>query len=264
MKPILYLYGLVGPDAPSPPLELTGVGEATVETVDVDGLQAVVSRVPDEEFGEDALEGRMQELEWVGLEGSRHERVVTWFVDRTTILPARFLTLHSGFGALRESLGERIERVRERLLALEGLREWNLKVSYRSERLAESMGTVSEEVAELDRQLEDAAPGRRYLLERKREKEVRSRLGDEARRLGREVRETLDALAEDRVDLPPPRNAGELPVVVNSALLVAREREEEATERAAEAAERLEGLGLDVSFTGPWAPYRFVEADRGE
>lgn len=261
MTRVVYVYGFVAPDAPPPPDDLVGVAGRPVETIEIEGLVAAVSRVPEDEFGETELQDRTRDLEWIGREGARHERVVTWFVDRSTILPARFLTLHSGEEALRNSVAERAADLRARIRELDGLREWDLKIGYDAERLAGSLGSVSEAVAELDRELEEAAPGRRYLLERKRSQVVQEQLGDEARRLAREVLDALRPLARDDVIVPPPREAGELPVVLNAALLLPRDGEDEARRRADEAADRLAPLGMSVTYSGPWAPYRFVEED---
>lgn len=262
----LYLYGFVPEGAPSPPDELRGVDDAEVTILDLDGFGAAVSRVPGEDFDEEALERGLQDLEWVADQGARHERVVTWFVDRTDIVPAGLFSLHSSPEALESEADRRRERVLGELERLAGLREWDLKVSYDAGRLKDEIGALSEEIRTLDREIEDAGPGRRYLLERKRERRADEVVSDVARR---QARELLRELAEeaDAVDtrvVPPPRDADALPVVLNGALLVRRDREEVLRGTAERRARELEDRGIRVSFSGPWAPYRFVEDDDEE
>jgi hypothetical protein len=202
----------------------------------------------------------MHDLAWIGDQGALHERIVTWFVDHGGILPARLLTLYSGEAALRDALPAGGDGIRGQLERLRGLREWDLKVSYRDEVLRAHLGALSEEVAALDRASAAAEPGRRYLLERKREKLLDSETGASARRIGEQVLAALQPFARDVRRVPSPRgaDAAALPVVVHAALLVPEEGEAELERRASAESDRLAPNGISVALTGPWAPYRFL------
>jgi hypothetical protein len=254
----LYLYGFVAHEAEAPPSSLRGIAGRPVSLMNVGNVQAVVSRVPADVFAASRIEERLHDLEWVGEQGALHERVVTWFVDHGGVLPVRLLTLYSGSDALGSSLADRGSALSERLTALRDLREWDLKVSFDARRLGAHLGEVSEEIAELEKELAVAAPGRRYLLERKRDARVAEETSRAARRLALEVHDRLSSLAHDARRLPLPNVKAELPVVLNAAYLVARAREGELARSAAEAVERVGRLGVQVQLTGPWAPYRFL------
>jgi len=260
---LLYLYGFVAADAPPPPLDLVGVGEGAVRRLELDGLAAVVGNVPAAEFSTEAVETRMRDLAWVGDQGALHERVVTWFVDHGGILPARLLTLYSGEPALRASVESGRSRIEAEIERLRGLREWDLKVSYRAEELRRGLAAVSAAVAALERESAAADPGRRYLLERKKEKLLDSETGQAARRLGDEALAALRPLVREVRRVATPQDTAELPVVVHAALLVEEGREADLQERAASEGKRLAPHGVTVSVSGPWAPYRFL-AGQGE
>lgn len=259
MSTLIYLYGHVPADAPEPGLR--GVADAPVELRECGEAAAVVSRVPADDYAADAIEARLQDLDWVGEQGLAHERVVAWLTDRTTVVPARLFTLFSGEEALRADCRQRAGWVAAQLARLGGVREWDLKVAYQADRLSEHLGELSPEIAELDRAIEEAPAGRRYLLQRQRAERAKDVLRDAARAAAAEVLDELKALARDSRLVSPPRAAQGAPVVLSAALLLPREREEEAAARAAAAAGRLEPRGLAVSFTGPWAAYRFVESE---
>jgi hypothetical protein len=256
---LLYLYGFVDGDAPFPE-GLLGVGNARVRRLELGAVAAAVGDVPAEEFAADAIETRMRDLAWIGDQGALHERIVTWFVDHGGILPARLLTLYSGEAALREAVPAGGDRIRAQLERMRGLREWDLKVSYRDEVLRAHMGAVSEEVAELERASAAADPGRRYLLERKRERLLDSETGAAARRIGEQILAALQPLARDVRRVPSPRGAdpAALPVVVHAALLVPEAGEAELQSRASAESDRLAPNGISVALTGPWASYRFL------
>lgn len=258
MSHLLYLYGFVRAGRPPPPGDLLGVGDAGVRLVELGEVAAAVSSVPSAAFDPAVVGERVHDLAWIGEQGALHERVVTWFVDHGGILPARLLTLYSGEDALREAMRGVSSEVAERLARFEGLREWDLKVSYEGEVLADHLGEFSEEVAGLEREMEDAAPGRRYLLERKRERLVGSEVARAARRLAEDLLERLATLAREVRRLPLPREHGDLPVILNAALLIPGEAERGAAGLTGQERERLRPLGVEVLFTGPWAPYRFL------
>ena len=254
----IYLYGFVARETSAPPASLRGIAGRPVALMDMGNVQAVVSRVPADVFAESRIEERLHDLEWVGEQGALHERVVTWFVDHGGVLPVRLLTLYSGTEALGSSLADQGAALSARLTALRDLREWDLKISFDARSLGEHLGEVSEEIAGLEQELAGAAPGRRYLLERKRDARVAEETTRTARRLALEVHDQLSSLAHDARRLPLPNVKAELPVVLNAAYLVARPREGELARSAAEAVERVGRVGLQVQLTGPWAPYRFL------
>jgi hypothetical protein len=257
----VYLYGFVAGETPAPPSSLRGIAGRAVTLEHVGDVQAVVSRVPSDVFDASRIEERLHDLEWVGEQGALHERVVTWFVDHGGVLPVRLLTLYTGPEALRAALAGQGAALRERLAALRDLREWDLKVSFDARSLGEHLGEVSEEIADLEKELAGAAPGRRYLLERKRDARVAEETSRAARRLALELHDRLSAFASDARRLPLPNVKAELPVVLNAAYLVARPREEDLARAAAEARDRMGRLGVQAQLTGPWAPYRFLGED---
>jgi hypothetical protein len=256
---VIYPYGFVDSGTEAPPGTLEGIDGNPVFLLELDDISAAVSRVSDDRYGKEAVERHSQDLDWVAEQGISHERVVTWFVDRGEIVPVRLLTLYTSEEHLVEDATKQRDRVLRELDRLDGRREWDLKVTCDAERLEECLGRFSDEVAELDRRIEEANPGKRYLLERKREDAVRSVRKETARRLAGELLDELAELAADTVTVPLPREAEGLPVVLSAALLVERESEDRLRERLARETEELEEAGIRAELTGPWAPYRFVE-----
>jgi hypothetical protein len=261
MSQLLYLYGFVPATAPEPPPPpaLDGVAGSAVHLHDGPGIRAAVSRVPGEEYAADRIEARMDDLEWVAAQGLAHERVVSWFVDHGDIVPVPLFTLYSGVAALDADMRERGGTVTSMLQRLAGLREWDVKLAYEPNRLQQRIGAAAPAVAALDDEIAAAAPGRRFLLERKRGDLVRS----EVRRVAAERADSLfDALAahaRDAVRLEIPATSGAVPVLLHAALLVGREQEAGVHGALAAEGDALAALGFHASLTGPWAPYRFLD-----
>lgn len=258
MSPV-YLYGFVPEGTRPPEGGLLGIADAPVETEPAREFSAVYSRVPDSEFEGAALELNSASVEWMAEQGLRHEQVIAWFVDHAAILPSRLLTLFSSVDRLRETMAEDADRIVETLERFAGLREWDLKVGYDAARMEPHLAEVSAEIQRLDQELETATPGKAFLLRKKRGDVARAESRTAAARLADQMLAELQGFARKAVRIPPA--ADQAPVVLNAALLIESDREADALERARDVGDRLEALGLSVRYTGPWAPYRFVEEE---
>lgn len=263
MADIVYLYGYI-PDVEGAGdlRELRGIAGRLVETRICGPAVAVFSHVPAAEYDADRIEARLTDLTWLGEQGLAHERVVAALVDRTTVLPMRLFTLFSSDEALRAECEQRAEWLRESLARLDGVRQWDLKIAYDAERMLASIGQTSDEVAAVDAELADAAPGRRYLLQKRRDDVARAAVRRAVGELGEEVLARLSPVARDVRRLAPPSSAepGELPVILSAALLVTPADEESLRALLAEETARLSARGVSIACSGPWAAYRFVGA----
>jgi hypothetical protein len=256
---ILYLYGFVPSAAPAPPPDLAGVAGATVRLLELGDVRAVTSLLGSSSFDPADIEARLEDMAWVGEQGLAHERVVLWFVDRAQILPARLFSVYSGEAALRSAMEPQLPRILDHLETLGDGREWNLKVAFDDAKLARHGSEVSAEVRALDDEIAAAPPGRGYLLQRRRSDLLKREVSRAAKRLANELLEALSAHADATRILPLAGADSAGTVVLNAALLVSRASEAAMREEAAERMEVLSGLGMLPAFTGPWAPYRFIE-----
>jgi hypothetical protein len=254
---LVYLYGFVPADA-SPPSNLDGMAERPVALIDVGAVRAAVSRVPAEIYAADRIEPRLQDLSWVARQGVAHETVVAWFVDHSEILPASLFTLYSGDDALRSAAAARVAQLAAELARLKHKREWDLKVAVDERELEQHAVVLSPRIAALEREAAEATPGKRYLLERKRADLLKSETRNAAHALANDVFAAVKAIAVEHRLLPLPRTSDDLPVILHGALLVERNREMELVAELESAQQSLAGKGLTLSFSGPWAPYRFI------
>lgn len=260
MSDYVYLYGFVPADAPAPQ-SLAGVADRAVQLVSAGQLTAAVSHVPATQYAPDVVEQRLQDLQWVAEQGLAHERVVAWFVDHGEILPAPLFTMYSSVAALSKATAERSQQLLAETQRLRGLREWDLKISFDARVVQQHAAQVSEKVAQLDDEISSAPAGKRYLLQKKRSDLIKVEIRQAAHRKAVEV---LNALHESTVQtrtLPIPRADDSLPVVLHAALLVRTEQERDLAERLQTESAKLRAIGMELTFSGPWAPYRFMGDD---
>jgi len=261
---VLYLYGVVPGDAPEPPAELTGLEGGAVRLVRGEGLAAVVSPVPAAEYADEALDGRLADLHWVGERGIAHERVLDWFLERGPVIPLSLFSLHRDEERVLARVAPEAERFASLLERLRGRREWGIKLWRRDEALMEHLDSLSPLLRALSGEIESAPPGKRFLLSKKREAARAEELRSLSRRVAHRVFSTLQGEADRATTLALPASApeGSRHLLLHAAFLVADgEAFEGFRRRVGELARELGGVGFEIEFTGPWPPYHFTDAD---
>ncbi|MCX4513756.1 GvpL/GvpF family gas vesicle protein [Streptomyces sp. NBC_01619] len=119
-----YVYGIVHRTHPGPTAELVGVGEPPlpVRTLAEGELLAIVSDAPD------ALRPKRRDL-------LAHQRVLSEASATGAVLPMRFGGISPDDAAVKAVLAERAEHFQERLAALRGKVEYNVKATHDEEAL---------------------------------------------------------------------------------------------------------------------------------
>lgn len=251
----VYVYGVAAGDAPVP----EGAGALDVRfplrTVREDRLAAIVSDVPLDEFGEDAIATRLADREWVEAKLRAHESVLERALE-AGVVPFRFGTVFRGEESVRELLRERLEPLREALRRVEAKREWGVKVLVDDDELAASSVAAGDE--------DSARPGHEYFARKQRERAVREEAGERAAAWARDVHDRLAAhAAEARVNAIPPAEVSgyALRIALNGAYLVTRDAEDAFAAAIEECRRDYADRGIELAVSGPWPPYNFVAED---
>lgn len=251
----VYTYAVLlpFPGHPEACAQLRGVGDLPVRPVLAGGLVAAVSDVPAEDYGEQALKERMEDLGWLEATARAHHGVVAALAARTAVLPLRLATVHRDEERLRLMLAERRCELAGLLAGLAGHAEWGVKVYVAPGAAAPAAGGPP------DAGDVDAHPGRAYLRRRREQQRSREREREEAARTVERLRAELAELASDVRSHRPqsgPLADGPGVNVANDAYLVSEDRAADFQERVRACTEAQPGVRVEV--TGPWAPYSFA------
>lgn len=242
----VYVYGLVGADAPLPE-GLTGLGPSgKVETIVHGDVAALVSDVP-----ADRPLGTRDDL-------LAHEAVVDTVAAGTAVLPMRFPAVVEEQGVVEELLVPHHDRFVAALGELEGRVQYTLKGRYEQDVVLREVLQEHPEIAELQAEIRDLPEDATY--------HQRLRLGElvvgalEERRDAEEAQlvQQLEPYAVAVVTHHP----GQADDLVNTAFLVERERAQEFEDAVEQQGERLHGRAR-LRLLGPLAPYDFVAGDEG-
>ncbi|GGQ14565.1 GvpL/GvpF family gas vesicle protein [Streptomyces mutabilis] len=240
-----YVYGITAVSHPSLPEGLTGVGDppGRVRVLKAGGLAAVVSDAPE------GLRPKRREL-------LAHQTVLSEVGAAGCVLPMRFGSVAPDDDAVTSVLAERAEHYRERLGALDGRVEYNIKANHVEEAVLHHVMAESPEIralAEANRQQGGGSYENKIQLGEMVAAAVKDKEAQDATALERALEPAADAVSTG------PDSTGWL---ANVSFLVNREAAEEflaAVERA-----RTDMPHLEVRVNGPLPPYSFVEPGPAE
>jgi hypothetical protein len=230
-----------------------------VERIEHQGLAALVSRVPEAEYGEAVLPGSLNDLDWLARVSRTHESILERAGEQAAIVPLRLCTIFVDEARVRQMLAERREAFDAALERLDGCQEWTVKLLFDAERVATS--------AEDDVSPDEPGTGTAYLLKRRADRDRRAA----AEQLGRELAEDVHARLQDwAIDavVRPPQNrelsGHEGDMLLNGAYLVEAARANELRVLVAELQDQHRAAGARLELAGPLPPFNFVVPPDGD
>ena len=259
-----YVYGVLGSDNNQPVegLPEEGIDPAyPVYALPYQAIQAIVSKVPLREFGQEELEANLEDMRWLEAKVRAHQRVLETVLDSHTLVPMRFCTIYRSESGVQEMLARHYDDFVEALAHLEGKQEWGCKVYCDGKTLAQRVGEVSDRVKALKAEMEQKSSGVAYFLKKK----IDEAIAEEVERISDEYAQRshnrLSSHAEEAV--VSPLQSKEITgrkeaMVLNGAYLVAEERLTAFRAELASLEEQCGDLGFSYEMTGPWTPYNFV------
>jgi hypothetical protein len=252
---ILYVYAVTRAEVL--PDEEGVDGTRSFGTVSTDALSAVFTHVAGDEFSQAAIDRRAGDLEWLGAIGYRHQAVVADLMRHSGVVPLRAFTLFSSEEAVRTYLHENHDLLQKIMTRVEGRQEWTLRIELDP---AEWRAALPQRVAslrDLQSAIEEAPPGKAFLLKKKLDEETRKASKTAELELVEEIERLLlgelhcETVAETRE-----RRDGAFPQIN---VLLNRDEESVLQDLRARLGERYATEGVTLGLTGPWPPYSFAK-----
>ncbi|MFC5954842.1 GvpL/GvpF family gas vesicle protein [Streptomyces pratens] len=238
-----YVYGIIASTHPAVPEHLSGVGEGPLRVLKAGDLAAVVSDAPE------GLRPKRREL-------LAHQNVLGEVGAEGCVLPMRFGSVAPDDESVTDVLTERAEHYKERLQALDGRVEYNVKANHVEEAVLHHVMAGNPEVralAEANRNSGGGSYDDKIRLGEMVAGAVRAQEAED----GAAVQRALEAAA-DSVSVGP-ESTGWL---ANVSFLV--ERDAAADFMAVVDRVREDMPHLEVRLNGPLPPYSFVEPGPAE
>lgn len=256
----IYLYGVIAAPADPQLVEVHGVDPSfPLKLIDHQRLRAVVSSVPLEEFGTQALKSNLEDLRWLARVARAHAAVLEHLLPTTTAVPIRLCTVFTEEASVHRLLEREHNVFLDAIDRLTGRSEWSVKVLLTD---PDALGAAAQEhhPGPADDTEEDS-PGRAYLSRKMSNRQRQDEKRAVAEAATEEIHTTLSETATASTLLPAQNRAlsgrpGEM--ILNAAYLVNLAHADAFASMVKQLAERHRHLGLHVESTGPWPPYNFA------
>lgn len=228
---------------------VTGVEREPVRTIEMDELVAVVGTVHLDEFGEEPLRRKLDDLDSLEDIARAHHEVVAFTARHAPAVPMRLATVYRDDARITAMLAERHDELVLALKQITGRTEWGVKA------YATNAPTTGPDEGEAD---STSRPGTAYLLRRRAQLSATENARHGAVVSAQQVHESLSGLAAAaRLHAPQdPQLTGETGwMALNGAYLV----DDAAADRFAAEVRALDDrhAALRLHLTGPWPAYSF-------
>jgi hypothetical protein len=252
---VTYVYCLVAADRrPRLRASVSGVpGAGPVRLLEVaGGLFMAVAEVPADRYNESAISSGLSNLDWISRIAVAHEAVVESFASAIAVLPMKLFTIFTADDRAIANMRAQRSRIAALVKRVAHHQEWGVRVAMDRARASAALSKKPPS---------RAGTGASYLAQKKAQRDASRELRSRARET---VAGLFDRLASGSRDAKR-RSSSELPVqtgplLLDAAFLVPRSHALRFRKSAAREAKALARQGYDLTVTGPWPPYTFVQA----
>jgi hypothetical protein len=212
-------------------------------------LWIVAADVPLDVYGPQAIEPRLQDLDWVSQAALAHEAVVEHLTRArgTTVIPMKLFTLFSSLERAAADVAARRGAIAQTMRRIAGAQEWGVRV-FRRPAAASGLRAAQ------------PASGAAFLRARKEMRDAATGARGAAADAARAAFDRLRRLARDARVRDARQEPGTNPPILDAAFLVASTSRARFTSEARRQAQALAAAGADLTLTGPWPAYHFVAA----
>jgi hypothetical protein len=182
-------------------------------------------------------------------------------MEENTVIPFNFGTIYRSEEPLKKFMEEYSESLVENLLFIEWKEEWAVKIYSNHVILREHIDNLSEEAAELEKQIMASSPGKAFLLGRKKAVLIENEIDRLCKYYGQDYFNELKKLSvsTNLNNLIPKEFSGRNDdMILNATFLVSKDRTIEFVSNVRMLKNKYANLGFSLEVTGPWPPFSFV------
>lgn len=249
-----YVYAIADANAASGVASrgLRGIDGGNVEPIVEGSLLAATTVVNPADFEQEPLNARLQDLDWLAPRAAAHQDVNAALLEVAgAIVPLSFGAIYRGTAGVRELLRSDATSLHTRLESLAGKAEWIVSVE------REDVSALASPALEaLETEIAAAAPGRAFLLAKRRDEIAREDRRQRDAAIADETNATVTGVA-DRVYRETLIDDSQIAAVARFSVLVSRADEDRLRGAVRALAGSDVARGYSVRVSGPWPAYRF-------
>jgi len=216
-------------------------------------LYLIVASAPMDRYDEASIHRGLQDLDWVSECALAHERVVEHFAKSTALIPLKLFTIFLDDTRAVQFVERSRRALNQTLDRIEGCREYGVRIGF--DEAAAAMKAKA--------QLGSSRPvgGADFLRAKKQLRDAVKDLSTKPHPHVDEAHEALSAAGKESRTRPITASSGGKRLLLDGAYLVPVEEEQAFKDQVETLKQKLEREGYEVTFTGPWPPYNFIQEE---
>jgi hypothetical protein len=263
----IYMYGVVLAEelSQSKIPSVKGIDQQVITFIIVRDLAAITTPVDTHNFSQPQIDLQLKDSDWLKEKAFHHHKLITSFNENVTVLPMTFCTIFQNEENLVSLLNKEHDTLREKLLAVKGKKEWNLKIFCLKEKVLSHVLNNNPAVIELREKLPSMPRGKQFLMKKKFEQLIASQFELEQSRWWKEAMEQLEPEAAEanlRQNWGKDLTERKDEMVANCDFLVDESKTQQFLNRIEEIEQRCQALGYTFHVSGPWPPYHFSKVTK--
>jgi len=256
----ILLYGIVN-ELDNNILEINGMdGTSKLYSIENSGYYAIVSDVSLEEYGEEAMEVKGEDIEWLKEKAVIFMDIIMKINTITNIIPMKFLTIFNSEKRVNDIIIENSEQFLHNFKRIKDREELSVKIYCDEKKYKEKV--MGEEIKKFEESIVGKPKGAAFFLKKKFDTELEDKIQSRIYGIANQVRDNISSLAAEVKSnkiLAQEITGISIPMILNSAFLVDHIKEELFSEKIDELRIDYESNGFLIELTGPWPPFSFCE-----
>ena len=257
VQDLLYVYCLyAGPLSYSKDDKLNNFDSLTIN-----GFQILTKKVSVEDYSEENFKSKVSDLHWLDAQVREHVKVITDMMQLGTVIPFKFGTIYKSITNLTQFLDQYSDSLQEHIQYLEGMEEWAVKFYADFSMLSTQIDTLSNAAAELEKQILSSAPGKAFLLKKKKIGLIEEEIEKICTEKGQTVFDLLQlesAAFKLNVLQTKEITGREDEMVLNACFLIKRKDQPQFKNVIDGLLEKIGAEGFKIETSGPWPPFSFI------
>jgi len=254
---LIYVY-CVSDKLPEPEIDLASNG---LNMLAINDFIVFFKHVPGFEFSEENLKRNISDIQWLEINARDHFMIISLIMGGCNVIPFKFGTIYNSPDSLTNFITEYSSSLIENFDFIRGKEEWTVKIYCDRISLNKQIDELSEEAAEMEKQIMASSPGKAFLLKRKKYDLVENEMDRLCTQYGQDYYDIFKNLSKsNRLNnlLPKEFTGREETMILNTAFLVCKDKVTDFINTADDLRKRDENSGFFIEVTGPWPPFSFI------
>jgi hypothetical protein len=230
-------------------------------SIEIDGFYATIKYASENEFSEENIKKNISNVAWLDANVREHLKHISAIMQSVTVIPFNFGTLYKSEDGLRQFIRNYAKEFEEGLQYLENKEEWAVKAVCDKKKVIGSIGSLSQNISDIDQQIKDSSPGKAYILGKKKNEIIEKEINSIYNSISKLIFNRLNGLCEEfsiNVIVPDELREKDQDMILNVAFLIRKENIENFIQLSDKLITEYENIGLTLDLTGPWPPYTFI------